>query len=337
MNFKTQPTAAAEASRRLKGCCMSLLLGATALASGTASAAEQVYPPVDGAWILLGQGTVRPSFVASMGHCMDLLLNNASVNDCSWGWATDIYESAEEPGWYRLNPFTDPEMVKDIYKNFENVAQPGEAPEILFDDWIYINAQDGDKVWMAERPINITTIGLGYYRKNFGDDETLTRYDITSPVIFGSLCDENGWSAKWDAHKGYGHKKGDKIEFGQDGWGDNNSTGLIAYRDETTNYYQGHCMWDNSDTTDPRDSSSKNYDYYSSHKVAVSNAKQLLLNPTYSFTIQLPPKMSVGTGMSPEETTEAEYFDLTGRKVTAPGAGLYIRRQGTKAEKVLLR
>ncbi len=34
---------------------------------------------------------------------------------------------------------------------------------------------------------------------------------------------------------------------------------------------------------------------------------------------------------------EPEYFDLTGRRVTNPGPGIYIRRHGRLAEKIVLR
>ena len=42
-------------------------------------------------------------------------------------------------------------------------------------------------------------------------------------------------------------------------------------------------------------------------------------------------------GDSPNDDAPVEYFDLQGRRVANPSAGLYIRRQGTRTGKIIIR
>ena len=60
--------------------------------------------------------------------------------------------------------------------------------------------------------------------------------------------------------------------------------------------------------------------------------------PNYSYTdliIDLPGYDSVDNAIIDIDTdTPVEYYDLQGRRVAKPSAGIYIRRQGTKAEKI---
>ena len=54
------------------------------------------------------------------------------------------------------------------------------------------------------------------------------------------------------------------------------------------------------------------------------------------ITIALP--MTSGTSLLPAEyNTPEEYFDLSGRRICDPAPGIYIRRQGSKTSKVIIR
>ncbi len=57
---------------------------------------------------------------------------------------------------------------------------------------------------------------------------------------------------------------------------------------------------------------------------------------THYFIFELPMPSAGVEGISADENAPVEYFNLQGMKVENPSAGLYIRRQGSKVEKVVL-
>lgn len=64
-------------------------------------------------------------------------------------------------------------------------------------------------------------------------------------------------------------------------------------------------------------------------------------NDSYFFTFEMTEGLVGMTGIEAieanDENAPAEYFNLQGVKVANPANGLFIRRQGSKVEKVVIR
>ncbi len=169
--------------------------------------------------------------------------------------------------------------------------------------YIYINAAEPDKVYIEVSPLGLELLHYG---------------EAALCCDYGMLLLEWGqdFLELMGINESGGHIKDNVITFDE-------RAGIYLYL-SNAGYYMTNCF--------------VNPDY--DENAASANPETYPVRPYLpgKFKLDLNKAFGgVGNISIDNERADAEYFNLQGVKIENPGTGLYIRRQGTKTEKVMLR